>query len=74
LAQLQKISNRNFGFTNDNYLGYCSQINHKMDNWGQFLLNNPLNPHLKIAYENLLIDSEMQMKFEKYCQMFDSVC
>jgi fructosamine-3-kinase len=73
LAQLHKISNRNFGFTSDNYLGYCSQINHKMDNWSQFFLNNRIHPHLKIASENLLIDAEMQKKFEKYCQMFDSI-
>ncbi|OYU96313.1 MAG: hypothetical protein CFE21_07905 [Bacteroidetes bacterium B1(2017)] len=73
LAQLHLVSNRYFGFIEDNYLGTVPQINNRVSNWGQFYIKNRLMPNVRKAAENMFLDQEQIRKFEKYYKLVEVV-
>lgn len=73
LAQLHKVSARNFGYNSDNYIGYSPQTNHRLSSWSQFYLKYRLIPHIRTASEKSFLDDNLLKKFEKYCQIAELI-
>ena len=49
LAQLHKISNEQFGFEKNNYIGSLRQSNNYKDKWEDFLIEERIQPQLEMA-------------------------
>ncbi|MCG9880645.1 MAG: fructosamine kinase family protein [Bacteroidia bacterium] len=73
LAKLHLESNRNFGLSDDNYLGYASQTNHRHSKWAQFYIKCRLLPNIRKASELGFLDTLMLSKFEKYLKIVEVV-
>jgi protein-ribulosamine 3-kinase len=65
LAQLHTITNANFGFDEDNFMGALFQSNNTTTNWVDFFINERLQPQIKIAAENNLMETKHIDQFEK---------
>ncbi len=59
LAKLHLHQSRNFGFTNDNYIGSIIQSNNWTESWAEFFVVNRMEWMEKIARDNDLIDQEL---------------
>ena len=60
LAQLHAVTNVEFGFEVDNFIGSLHQCNNKHKTWNDFYLEERLNPQLEFARsKGLLRDSEI---------------
>jgi fructosamine-3-kinase len=71
MADLHRQTNRYFGFVEDNYLGQCLQINHRMSNWGQFYIKNRLLPNVRAVAEKHLIETHEVKLFEKFFKLVE---
>ena len=70
LAKLHAITNEQFGFVEDNYMGALPQCNTPTKNWIDFFIHNRLQPQIKLAEENQLLKSKHINAFEKlYLQL-----
>lgn len=64
LAQLHSITNNHFGFDEDNFMGALFQSNKKTNNWIDFFINERLQPQIKIAVDNNLLEAKHFNQFE----------
>jgi fructosamine-3-kinase len=71
MASLHCQTNRYFGFVEDNFLGQCLQINHRMTNWGQFYIKNRLLPNVRAVAEKHLMDANEIKLFEKFFNLVE---
>jgi len=53
-----------FGFDEDNYMGSLTQNNDQHQEWNDFLINARLQPQIKLATENHLLDTNHLDAFE----------
>ena len=67
LAELHLQTDSKFGLGMDNYIGSLAQANNKEDSWATFYTNRRLNPLIKLAYDQNLLESKMLKSFEKLC-------
>jgi protein-ribulosamine 3-kinase len=64
LAHLHKNKSKKFGLDYDNYVGSLHQSNKETEKWSDFLINQRLNPMLKMAFDAGKADNHMIEKFE----------
>jgi protein-ribulosamine 3-kinase len=56
LAKLHHVTNSNFGLHEDGYMGALPQANSLSDNWIDFFIHQRLEPQIKMAADNHLLD------------------
>lgn len=66
MAQLHKISNKNFGFAEDNYMGSLPQVNTWTDSWVDFFITRRLQPQIELAHKKNLLE-------KRHCDSFETV-
>ena len=64
LANLHKISNEKFGLHFENHIGRLPQTNEFEHTWIDFFINRRLEPQLKLAQRQNLIESSLLLDFE----------
>lgn len=65
LAQQHQISNKTFGWNEDNYIGSLKQVNAEKENWNDFFIENRLLFQTKIAFDNGLLTLKDLQQFER---------
>jgi fructosamine-3-kinase len=71
LAKQHKISNRYFGYSEDNYLRQCTQINHRMSNWGEFFIKYRLLNNIKVVADKYHLSQETMRLFERFIEFVE---
>lgn len=66
LAKQHKVSNPNFGFPHDNYIGSLHQANKFQNSWEDFFYLNRLEPLIKMAVDSAVIDRSLVAAFEHF--------
>ncbi len=64
LARLHQVSNNYFGLHEENYMGALPQRNSPSKNWTDFFIQQRLEPQIKLAVENNLLEYDHAKKFE----------
>jgi fructosamine-3-kinase len=64
LSALHQVTNVQFGFGEDNYMGALPQINDKCDNWVRFFVHCRLQPQVEVAGANRLLPGNILTAFE----------
>jgi fructosamine-3-kinase len=64
LASLHKITESQFGFSTDNYIGTIKQCNIQESNWVDFFYLHRIEPHVKWCYDEKLISRNILCSFE----------
>jgi len=64
LARLHRITNPQFGFEEDNYMGALPQLNDQYGSWVEFFVQCRLRPQIRMAMENHLLQSKHIHEFE----------
>jgi len=65
LAKLHQVTNDRFGFEEDNYIGSLIQSNSWQNTWTDFFVLQRLEPQLKLARENNLLDASIAKSFDR---------
>ena len=65
LARLHRASHKFFGLDHDNYIGSLPQINKQCKSWEEFLVVNRLDPLVKNAFDQKLLNREDINGFER---------
>jgi len=65
LAKLHQVTNDRFGFEEDNYIGSLIQSNSWQSTWTDFFVLQRLEPQLKLARENNLLDASIAKSFDR---------
>jgi len=73
IAQLHQNTHPFFGFEEDNFIGSLPQINKLNENWCEFFITQRLQPQIKIALDNQLIDKWFATKFESFFHILPSI-
>ncbi|WP_158281372.1 fructosamine kinase family protein [Sediminitomix flava] len=73
LAELHQVSNKNYGWKEDNYIGELVQKNKETELWLDFFFEQRLQPQFELAIRNQLISSSylgqlerLKLKLEDY--------
>jgi len=64
LAALHQVTQNRFGLSTNNYMGALPQWNDPMDDWCSFFQHRRLEPQVKIAVDNQLLDAQQARRFE----------
>ena len=73
LARLHKISNNQFGWNEDNYMGALPQLNNQRTRWTDFFINQRLLPQVKLAREKNLLDGHQMLHFENLYKKLEDI-
>jgi len=73
LARLHKISNNNFGFFEDNFMGALLQVNTHADNWIDFFIQQRLQPQVKMAMDKNLLPRKTIASFDSLYNKLDVI-
>ncbi len=65
LAELHRSSQSQYGLQEDNYVGSIRQVNTLNDDWLDFFKTNRLEPLIKQARDQNLLDEKQQKRFKK---------
>jgi protein-ribulosamine 3-kinase len=65
LAKLHRSTNNDFGLVEDNYMGALQQSNSPSKTWVHFFIHQRLEPQVKIARDNHLLDANHITQFNK---------
>ncbi|MGC4036463.1 MAG: fructosamine kinase family protein [Chitinophagaceae bacterium] len=65
LAQLHQVTNTDFGFAEDNYMGALPQHNAFTTSWIEFFTNQRLRPQTELAMRKNLLDKQHLARFER---------
>ena len=57
LAKLHHVTYNSFGLYEDNYMGALPQLNIPSNNWADFFIHQRLEPQIKLAADNYLLDA-----------------
>jgi fructosamine-3-kinase len=64
LAKLHRVSQESFGLDEDNYMGALPQYNAPAGNWTDFFIQQRLEPQLRLALNNGLLEAGSLRQFE----------
>jgi protein-ribulosamine 3-kinase len=64
LAALHHIHGESFGLSNDNYMGALPQYNNEANRWTDFFVHQRLEPQIKLALDNKLLEPVHARQFE----------
>lgn len=73
LAAQHQITNNNFGFYEDNYIGSLVQHNAMKQNWTDFLVGERFIPMLKLAVDKAIISHSERKKLEAIYSFIDEL-
>ncbi len=73
LAQLHKITNEQFGFESNNFIGTLDQKNDFHENWTDFFVDCRLEPQIEKAFNQGLISNKLIAKFNYLFAELDSI-
>jgi len=73
LAQQHQVSNKYFGWDEDNYIGSLSQINDWHSDWSIFYAENRIIPLAILAYDNNKMPRSVLKRIELLCQRFKEI-
>lgn len=65
LAALHYVQGERFGLNSDNYMGALHQCNNESDSWTDFFMHQRLQPQVKSAIDNKLLEPTAAGQFEK---------
>ena len=65
LAKMHLQTDTKFGLDMDNYIGSLAQVNNKEDTWATFYTTWRLDPLVKLAYDQKMVESKLLKSFEK---------
>ncbi|HEY9364215.1 MAG TPA: fructosamine kinase family protein [Chitinophagaceae bacterium] len=68
LAALHQVTNENFGFDEDNFIGSLPQQNQPAKDWIHFFIESRLKPQVSLALKNDYLQLEQLDLFEKLYQ------
>lgn len=68
LARVHRTSHAKFGLDHDNYIGRLSQSNVRSSNWLEFYASKRIEPQLKMAVDNGLMDRKVMKMSERAFQ------
>jgi len=71
LAAMHKVSAQQFGLDHENYIGSLAQRNTPCDTWNMFFIDRRLQPQLKLASDQRLLQSADIQAFERLCKKLD---
>jgi protein-ribulosamine 3-kinase len=71
LAAMHRISSKDFGLINDNYIGSLPQRNHVRNNWNQFFIAQRIEPQFKLAFDTGLMARKDQKLLEQLFKNLD---
>lgn len=73
LAKQHQISNTQFGWNEDNYMGSLKQVNTHNHNWNSFFAENRLLFQTEIAFDAGLLTSRDVHQIEQLCQRLNEI-
>jgi len=73
LAQLHRVTNDQFGFAEDNYMGSLPQQNTLTKSWTEFFINHRLQPQIELAITENLLQKKHMTSFESVFKKLDSI-
>jgi protein-ribulosamine 3-kinase len=73
LAKLHHVTNSFFGLDEDNYMGALPQLNNPSNNWIDFFINERLEPQIKMAVDNHLLDPIHVSQFKKLYKFLPTI-
>lgn len=71
LAELHKVTQSEFGFKSDNFIGSLPQSNKNHYNWTEFYWNERISPQLQMALTNGLLSVQEIPSREKSLELFN---
>jgi fructosamine-3-kinase len=73
LASLHHVTNRWFGFEEDNYMGALPQRNDQYNKWVEFFVRCRIQPQVEIAKRNHLLHTKQLNAFEDLCRRLENI-
>jgi protein-ribulosamine 3-kinase len=73
LAALHQVTSEQFGLDTDNYMGALSQQNEPMDDWCSFFIHRRLEPQVKRAVDNHLMEVQQARRFNSLYRQLPSL-
>ena len=73
LAQLHSVTNEQFGFADDNYMGALPQQNNFTKSWTEFFITYRLIPQIELAVSKKLLQKNHAISFESVFKNLDSI-
>jgi fructosamine-3-kinase len=73
LAGLHRVSHKRFGWEEDNWMGALMQSNSWCDKWTDFFIANRLQPQVRLARENKLLDEIQVQQFENLYKKLEDI-
>jgi fructosamine-3-kinase len=73
LAGLHQVTNTNFGLSTHNYMGALHQSNTPSPDWVEFFRDQRLQPQVKLAVDNGLMDAREVIRFQRLYKALDSI-
>ena len=74
LANLHKTTQENFGLDHANFIGSLPQHNHYQKTWSEFYITERLEPQIKMAMDQQLLEATDLTLFEKLFLQIESIC
>lgn len=71
LAMLHQSHHDVFGLAEDNYIGSLKQLNKYKDSWEAFFIENRIQPLVRMAFDNNLLDKKHIGQFDAFSAAFD---
>ena len=63
LAKLHQCTSKSFGWTSNNYLGTVIQENEEKETWGEFFVENRIEPFIKKLKDSSLLSKKVSDRF-----------
>lgn len=73
LAKLHHVSNNFFGLEEDNYMGALHQSNSPSNNWVYFFILQRLEPQIKSAVDNNLLEQKHVLQFQNLYKFLSEI-
>ena len=73
LAQQHNQTSKWFGLDHDNYIGRLPQTNKKHSSWYDFFITERLEPQIKLALQNYLLDEALVEQFKKFYKKLEEL-
>jgi protein-ribulosamine 3-kinase len=73
LAVLHRVTEREFGFDEDNYIGSLHQSNNKAPDWISFFINERLEPQIELGSRNMLLQNKHIDQFHRMYNRLASI-
>lgn len=74
LAQLHKVTTKDFGLAHDNFIGLLFQSNNQQDSWPIFYAQQRLIPQVKLAFNNNMLSKADLHSFDLLYAKLDRLC